>query len=187
MAVNPAVFIDKDGTLVHDEPYNVDPDRITLRDDAGTALRALQEAGFELIVVSNQPGVALGRFPESALTVVYETLNAHLEHDGVHLSGFYYCPHHPSGNVLGYCRTCRCRKPHAGLLRRAARDLDIDLRRSWMIGDILDDVEAGRRAGCRTVLLDVSSETEWRRSRLRRPHFVAANLTDASRHILERH
>jgi D,D-heptose 1,7-bisphosphate phosphatase len=177
-----AVFIDKDGTLVHDVPYNVDPARLKLREDAGAALRALQEAGYELVLVTNQAGVALGRFPETALAPLWDAIGTELGAHGVRLGGVYYCPHHPQGRGE-YGRSCDCRKPQPGLLRRAAAAHDIDLASSWMIGDILDDVEAGHRAGCRSVLLDVQSETEWQLTPLRTPDFVAPDLTAASRHI----
>src|SRR5690606_16490855 len=103
---------------------------------------------------------------------------------GVQLAGAYYCPHHPEGVVDGLAVACACRKPGDGLLRRAAADLGLALDRSWMVGDILDDVEAGRRAGCRTVLLDVGHETEWRAGPLRRPHHMAPDLPAAVEVIL---
>lgn len=182
MALKPAVFIDKDGTLIHDVPYNIDPHRMALRADAGAALRELQAAGYALVLVTNQAGVALGRFPESALPPLWGALSTHLSEEDVHLTGVYYCPHHPEGRG-DYAARCTCRKPQDGLLRRAAKAHDIDLARSWMIGDILDDVEAGHRAGCRSVLLDVRSETEWQLSPLRTPDYVAPDLRAASRHI----
>ena len=179
-----AIFIDKDGTLIHDLPYNTDPLNLQLREEAGTALRALQNAGYELILVSNQAGVALGHFEESALDAVWQALREQLRRYAVQLSAVYYCPHHPAGRVPRYALACDCRKPRPGLLRRAARERDIDLARSWMIGDILDDIEAGRRAGCRTALLDVGSETQWRRGALRTPHYVASSLVRVSNHII---
>jgi D,D-heptose 1,7-bisphosphate phosphatase len=182
VALTPAVFSDKDGTLVHDVPYNVDPERLALREGAGPALRALQAAGYALILVTNQPGVALGRFAESELPPLWDALARKLEAEGVRLDGVYYCPHHPEG-AGAYRRRCDCRTPGVGLLRAAAQRHDIDLARSWMIGDILDDVEAGHRAGCRAILLDVQSETEWVLSPLRTPDHVARDLACASRHI----
>jgi histidinol phosphatase-like enzyme len=103
---------------------------------------------------------------------------------GVPLAGFYYCPHHPKGTVAAYTVSCRCRKPAPGLLLRAAAEHGIALDQSWMIGDILDDIEAGRRAGCQTVLIDNGNETEWRVGRRRRPHRVADDLAEAARLIL---
>jgi len=179
-----AVFLDKDGTLIEDIPYNVDPQKIRLAPGAVAGLTALHEHGYQLIVVSNQSGVARGFFREEALREVEHSLRRQLASFGVPLAGFYYCPHHPEGSVVPYAVACRCRKPAPGLLRRAAADLGIVLGDSWMIGDILDDIEAGRRAGCQTVLIDNGNETEWRRGRQRRPHHVAGNLAEAARLIL---
>ncbi|MFN2489999.1 MAG: D-glycero-alpha-D-manno-heptose-1,7-bisphosphate 7-phosphatase [Actinomycetota bacterium] len=179
-----AVFVDKDGTLVPDLPYNIDPDRITLMDGAPEALYALQAAGFLVIVVSNQSGVARGLFTEADLQPVERRLRALLARHGVRLDDFVYCPHHPLGVVEGYALSCSCRKPQPGLIRRAGFRHGIDPARSWMIGDILDDVEAGARAGCRTVLVDAGNETEWRRAPLRTPEVVVADMRAAARAIL---
>ncbi|MFD1139808.1 HAD family hydrolase [Larkinella insperata] len=174
-----AVFIDKDGTLIYDVPYNVDPDRITLYPDAGWALHQWQQAGFLLLVISNQSGVAHGFFPESALEAVSDRLQQLLQSYGVRLDGFYYCPHYPGGRVPAYSVSCSCRKPQPGLLQQAAREHGIDLAASWMIGDILNDVEAGNRAGCRTILLDNGHETEWRSGPLREPTYTVSDWKEA--------
>jgi histidinol-phosphate phosphatase family protein len=179
------VFLDKDGTLIEDVPYNVDPRKIRLAAGAAEGLTALHESGYALIVVSNQSGVAHGHFVEPALREVERALRRQLAAFGVPLAGFYYCPHHPQGKVAPYAAACRCRKPAPGMLRRAAADLGINLGESWMVGDILDDIEAGRRAGCRTVLINNGNETEWRRGRRRRPHHIAADLAEAARLILD--
>jgi histidinol-phosphate phosphatase family protein len=182
--VRRAVFLDKDGTLIEDIPYNVDPQKIRLAPGAVEGLTALHENGYALIVVSNQSGVAHGLFPERVLRDVERSLRRQLAAFGVPLAGFYYCPHHPEGRVNRYAVACRCRKPAPGMLRRAAADHGIDLAESWMIGDILDDIEAGRRAGCRTVLIDNGNETEWRSGRRRCPHYRAADLAEAAQLIL---
>ncbi len=175
-----AVFLDKDGTLVANVPYNVEPGRIRLVSGARAAARAFAGAGFELVVVSNQSGVARGLFDERALAGVEARIRQLLADAGVVVAGFYWCPHHPDGSVARYAIRCGCRKPAPGLLRRAARDLGISLQESWMIGDILDDVEAGRRAGCRTVLVNNGGETEWVMSPQRQPDLVAADLQEAA-------
>lgn len=180
--MTPAVFLDKDGTLVHDRPYNADPARLRLRAGAGAALARLQAAGFRLILASNQPGIALGRFSEAALAAVEEELARRLARHGVRLDAAYYCPHRPA--EPGEAPPCACRKPQPGLLQRAALEHGIDLQRSWMVGDILDDVEAGHAAGCRAVLLDVGSETEWRDGPSRRPDFVARDFAAVAACIL---
>jgi D,D-heptose 1,7-bisphosphate phosphatase len=153
VALTRAVFFDKDGTLVEDVPYNVDPGLIVFRDGAEDCLRALHEAGFALFIVSNQSGVARGIFDEEALAGVEQVLRETMDDWGLPLAGFYYCPHLPHADLPPEDR-CVCRKPEPGLLLRAAREHAVDLARSWLIGDILEDTEAGRRAGCRTVLLD---------------------------------
>ena len=179
-----AVFLDKDGTLVENVPYNVDPARIRLGAGAVEGLPLLHAAGYPLIVISNQSGVARGYFAEEALGAVEAGLRALLEEIGVPLVGFYYCPHHPDGTVAAYAVTCECRKPLPGMIVRAAREHDIDLEHSWFVGDILHDVEAAHRAGCRAVLLDNGHETEWELSPLRTPEVVAADLAEAARAIV---
>jgi D-glycero-D-manno-heptose 1,7-bisphosphate phosphatase len=179
----PAVFLDKDGTLIENVPYNVDPALVRLVPDVGEALRLLADAGFALVIVTNQSGVARGMFEVTALDELGATFEAIFEAERVKLAGWYWCPHFPDGAVSQYAVTCECRKPAPGLLVTAARDLAIDLELSWLIGDILDDVEAGNRAGCRTVLLDVGSETEWRSGPHRTPHHQARTLLAAARHI----
>jgi D-glycero-D-manno-heptose 1,7-bisphosphate phosphatase len=180
-----AVFLDKDGTLIEDVPYNVDPARIRLSAGCAEGLRALDAAGYRLLVVSNQSGVARGLFAEEALAAVEKRLRELLAEVGVSLAGFYYCPHHPEGKVAAYARTCNCRKPQPGLLRRAAAEHGLDLARSWFVGDILDDVEAGHRAGCRTVLLEKGNETEWRPGPFRDPDLRAADLAIAAQMIVK--
>lgn len=203
MAVTRAVFLDKDGTLIDNVPYNADPARIRLTRGAGPALRTLQRLGFRLLVVSNQSGIARGLIDESAMAGVRERIDQLLLQDEVRLDGFYYCPHGPQASdeqaacdtntasqdselrLARYALACDCRKPAPGMLLRAARDYGLALPQCWMVGDILDDVEAGRRAGCRTVLIDNGNETEWIDSPLRRPHWRAQDLPEAARQIAD--
>lgn len=179
-----AVFLDKDGTLVENVAMNVDPGRIRLAAGAIEALARLRDAGYRFAVVSNQAGVARGMFPESALLAVEATLVQLLAERGIALDGFFYCPHDPAGSVERYRVACDCRKPAPGLVHRAAASLGADVASSWMVGDILDDVEAGRRAGCRSILLDSGGETEWVMSPSRQPHHVARSFSDVADHIL---
>lgn len=180
------IFLDKDGTLLEDVPYNVAPERIRMTPRAEYALALLAQTDTDLFIISNQPGVALGYFPMSALAIVHAELNRLFAQNGARLSGFYFCPHHPDGVIDEYALRCNCRKPASGLILQAATENDIDLSRSWMIGDILHDVEAGRRAGCSTILIDNGNETEWQLSPLRRPDYIASDLEDAVRHIVRR-
>ena len=179
-----AVFLDKDGTLVENVPYNADPAKMLLAPGAAEGIRLLHQNGFRLFVVSNQSGVARGHFALDDLIRVEERLRALMAGAGAVLHGFYFCPHHPDGSVAEYSTRCDCRKPQPGMILNAARDHAVDLTRSWFVGDILDDVEAGRRAGCRTILIDNGNETEWQTSPDRTPHHVATDLIDAAQIIV---
>jgi len=180
MALTPAIFLDKDGTLLADVPYNVDRRHMRFAPGARSGLARLASLGLPLIVITNQPGVALGKCSIDDLAGVREHLAAMFREVGATLSGFYYCPHHPKGVRPGYGMFCECRKPAPGLLHIAAERQGIDLTSSWFVGDILDDIEAGRRAGCRTLLLDNGNETEWVRNEWRTPERTEADLDAAS-------
>ncbi|HYT26152.1 MAG TPA: HAD family hydrolase [Actinomycetota bacterium] len=143
----PAVFLDRDGTLVEEVPYLHEPDRVALLPGVGGALRALAAAGFALVVVTNQAGVARGHYGEAAVAAVHRRLAVLLRAEGVRLDGIWYCPHHPDGTVAAYARACRCRKPAPGLLEAAAGALGLDLGRSWLVGNHPSDVAAGAAAG----------------------------------------
>ena len=177
-----AVFLDKDGTLVENVPHNVDPALLAFTRGAVEALQRLARAGYALFVVSNQPGVSFGLFDRDALDRLLQALLGMLREQGIELAGIYTCTHRPASHGVA---ACGCRKPAPGMLQRAADEHDIDLARSWMVGDILDDVQAGRRAGCRTVMLDVGHETEWRLAGDRLPHFGVADLGEAADVILK--
>ncbi|WP_028078985.1 D-glycero-alpha-D-manno-heptose-1,7-bisphosphate 7-phosphatase [Solimonas soli] len=176
--MRPAIFLDKDGTLLDDVPFNVEPARMRLAPGAAEGLYRLAQLGAPLVVVSNQSGVAERRFDESALHRVGDHLAAMFGACGARLAGFHWCPH-----ARDAAPACPCRKPAPGMLVRAAAELALDLSRSWMIGDILDDIEAGHRAGCRAVLIDNGNETEWRAGPKREPDFVAHSLADAAETI----
>jgi D,D-heptose 1,7-bisphosphate phosphatase len=175
-----AVFLDKDGTLVDDLPYNVDPRRITLSAGAGPALRMLARLDYRFFVISNQDGIARGYFDETAMIAVHHRLADLLFREQLTLDGFYYCPHAVDGSVNQYALACLCRKPMPGMLLQAAREHQIDLHASWMVGDILHDIEAGNRAGCRTLLIDNGNETEWQLGPRRVPTRIASDLYAAA-------
>ncbi len=175
-----AIFLDKDGTLVDKLPYNVEPRRITLANGAGPALRLLSRLDYRFYVVSKQDGIAHGTFGEPAMARVHDRLVDLLFRENLSLDGFYFCPHHPDGNIPHYATACECRKPKPGLLLQAANEHGIDLPASWMIGDSLHDIEAGNRAGCRSVLIDNGNETEWRLGANRIPTRIAPDLYAAA-------
>jgi D-glycero-D-manno-heptose 1,7-bisphosphate phosphatase len=173
-----ALFLDRDGTLVHPRHYPSQPEELVLYEGIAPELRSLQAAGFRLVVITNQAGIARGYFTEADLQRMHDYLREQLAGMGVYLDAIYYCPHHPEGVLPELAIRCSCRKPQPGMLLRAARDLHIDLSASWFLGDILDDIEAGNRARCRTVLVDLGTEplpTNW----LRCPDFVARDTKHA--------
>ena len=175
-----AVFIDRDGTLVHPRHYPSRPGELRVYKDIGPGLRELQRLGFRLVVITNQAGIARGYFTEEDLQCMHEFLARTLEREGVRLDAIYYCPHHVAGVIPRYAIACDCRKPQPGMLLQAAADLKLDLQRSWFVGDILDDVEAGNRAGCRTILVDLGTEQS-PEAPIRFPDFVARS----TRHALD--
>lgn len=175
-----AVFIDKDGTLIVDVPFNINPDLIQLQEHAVEGLKCIKKLGFELIVISNQSGIAYGYFGESDLRQVEDKIQELLSEHNLSIDAFYYCPHHPQGTVKAYSTDCPSRKPGPGMILKAAKDRGINLAYSWMIGDILHDVEAGNRAGCRTILIDNGNETEWIMNDFNHPDFTVRNINDAA-------
>jgi len=149
----PAVFLDRDGTIIEDVDYLTRPDQLRLIPGAAAAIRQFNERNIPVVVVTNQSAVARGMLSEAGLAEIHERLRSMLAAEGARLDAIYYCPHHPDGSQAAYRRTCECRKPKAGMLLQAARDLNIDLTASIMIGDGLRDLEAGAAAGCRTLIL----------------------------------
>lgn len=180
-----AIFIDKDGTLVPDIPYNVDPEKITLQDGVTEGLKLLKAQGYVFIMISNQSGVARGYFEEEALIGVKNKIQALLEADHILFEDFYWSFNHPQGTVKKYALECNFRKPKPGMIMRAAEEHQIDLKQSWMIGDILNDVEAGKRAGCRSVLIDNGNETEWIMNEYRTPEYKAKDFFQAAAYIAD--
>jgi len=180
-----AVFIDMDGTLVYAVANRTDPQQIDLFPRVGEGLRRLQDAGFLLVVVSNEPGVASGRIPFTALEGVEARIDELVAPYGVVITSYGWCTHHPAtARVIGAV-ACACRKPRPGLLLDAAATHGIALDQSWVIGDLLDDVEAGVRAGCRAVLVDRGGETRWRAGRLRTPSAIVYDFADAANFIVD--
>lgn len=173
-----ALFIDRDGTLVHARHYPSRPDDLILYDGIGARLRELQQAGFKLVVITNQSGIARGYFTEDDLERMHDHLRRELAADGVMVDAIYYCPHHVDGAIPHLAIRCGCRKPEPGMLLQAAADISIELGQSWFLGDILDDVEAGNRAGCRTILVDIGTELP-PPSPQRTPDFIATDSVHA--------
>ena len=145
--MNKAVFLDRDGTIIEDVGYLNTPDAIKFLPGSLEAIKQLKEAGYKVVVITNQAGVARGLVTEDMLQTIDKTLQKFILSGGAYLDGLYYCPHHPEHGLYPYKQDCQCRKPKPGLFKKAEKDLNIDLARSWMIGDKATDVEAGQRAG----------------------------------------
>jgi D-glycero-D-manno-heptose 1,7-bisphosphate phosphatase len=156
-----AVFIDRDGTIneivyypdlgIIDSPFTVEQFKLLPR--AGEAIKSLNQSEFKVILVSNQPGIAKDHFSIDTFEKIKKMMRLELAKNDAFLDAEYYCLHHPEAKNEKYKKNCDCRKPKPGLLLKAAEDLNIDLTNSWMVGDSLTDIEAGKRGGCKTILL----------------------------------
>ncbi|HEV2295899.1 MAG TPA: HAD family hydrolase [Tepidisphaeraceae bacterium] len=151
----PAVFFDRDNTLIVSDGYLGDPARVELMEGAAAAVARARELGFATVIVSNQSGVARGMFDEDAVHAVNQRLDELLAAQNPHavIDRHEFCPHHPEATVARYRDDSDRRKPKAGMIHEAAEALALDLSRSWLIGDAPRDIEAGKAAGCRTILL----------------------------------
>jgi D-glycero-D-manno-heptose 1,7-bisphosphate phosphatase len=151
--LRPAVFLDRDGTLNVDVGYMHTLDQLTLFPWTGDALRLLKRAGFLLVVVSNQSGIAQGMIAPGFVEEAHTEMVRRVRAAGGDLDAFYFCPHHPRGSVEEFATACRCRKPLTGMIDDAARDLGIDVARSWVVGDKWLDVQLGHAVGARSILV----------------------------------
>ena len=181
--MNRAVFIDRDGTISEEVGYINHASRFRLFPYSVVALKQLHEDGYLAIVITNQAGVARGYFSEEMLQAVHARMTEELETSGATLDAIYYCAHHPSIGEPPYRLDCNCRKPKPGLLLRAARDFDIDLANSWMVGDRHSDVELAANAGVKSALvLSGYGRGEWEHQRHNwtiQPDLVAEDLLEA--------
>ncbi len=188
--LNRAVFLDRDGTLNEEVGYVNHLDRFILLPRVGKAIRLLNQHGFKTVVITNQSGVARGYFPESLIHLVHQRMEDLLRKDGAHLDGIYYCPHHPDVGSPPYRQRCRCRKPDTGLVEKAARELEIDCAKSYVIGDRGMDLEFARQIGAKAVLvLTGYGKGEWEYFRDEwkvKPDHVASDLYEAVEWILQR-
>jgi histidinol-phosphate phosphatase family protein len=174
----PAVFVDRDDTIITDVGYCDDPNEVHLLAGAAEGLRLLSRAGYFVVIVTNQSGLGRGYFDEQQLNVVNERLREELRSRGADFDALYYCPHLPQDN-------CSCRKPRPGLLLRAASELNLDLNLSYTIGDNERDIEAGREAGTRTVLVRAGEGSDKKFGAVRSPADIeATSIEDAARIIL---
>jgi len=176
--------MDRDGTLIEEVGYLDRLDRLDIFPYSVDAVRLLNRAGFAVVVVTNQSGIARGYFDEAFVDGVHARLATVFERGGARIDAFYYCPHLPDGAVAAFRQACDCRKPRPGLLQRAARELQLDPRRSFVIGDRSNDVEAGRAFGAATVLVRTGYGSAAAASTAAGATAVAGNLIEAVSWIL---
>jgi D-glycero-D-manno-heptose 1,7-bisphosphate phosphatase len=180
------VFLDRDGTLIEEVGYLDRLDRLDIYPYSVDAVRLLNRAGFAVVVTTNQSGVGRGYFDEAFVGAVHDRIAAAFAAGGARVDGFYYCPHHPEAEVTAYRQACDCRKPRPGLLQRAARELDLDPQRSFVVGDRSNDVDAGRAVGAATVLLRTGYGAHAAAETRAAATAVAGNLIEAVSWILRR-
>ena len=186
----PALFMDRDGTISEEVGYVNHPSRFRLFPYTAEAIKLLNENGWLAIVVTNQAGVARGYFSEDVIIQIHEQIGRDLQNASARLDAIYYCAHHPSVGEPPYRLDCDCRKPRPGLIARAAADFEIDLERSWMVGDRYGDVELARNARLHSAfVLSGYGRGEWeyqRDSWAFEPELVAEDLLEAAKIIVER-
>jgi D-glycero-D-manno-heptose 1,7-bisphosphate phosphatase len=180
------VFLDRDGLLVREEPWVLDPADVVLLEGAAEGLRALNEAGVPALVVTNQSAVARGWIDEAGLARIHARLHALLAERGARVDAVRHCPHHPTEGRGALRVVCACRKPAPGLILALAREYGIDLARSWTVGDAARDVAAGRAAGTRTALVRTGKGARELASIDPPPDLVADRLDEAVARILPR-
>lgn len=186
----PAVFIDRDGTISEEVGYVNHPSRFRIYPYSFEAIRLLNENDWLAIVVTNQAGVARGYFSEDVVKEIHQDLNRKMSEESARLDAIYYCAHHPSVGEPPYRLDCTCRKPKAGLIERAAKDFEIDLPASWMVGDRYSDIELARNAGLNSAfVLSGYGQGEWDYQRAgwkHQPDLASEDLLHCVRSILAR-
>jgi D-glycero-D-manno-heptose 1,7-bisphosphate phosphatase len=184
MAINRAVFLDRDGTINVEQEFLHRPEEFRFIPGAVQAIRLLNEAGFRVIVVSNQSGIARGYFDEAAVIRLHRYMDSELTRSGASIDAYYFCPHHPDYSNDDDGKKCGCRKPLPGMLLKASADFSLDLPASFIIGDKLADVQAGLNAGCRAILVRTGYGA-WEESRVPADVPVYDDLLTAVRAIVE--
>ncbi|HUH64831.1 MAG TPA: HAD family hydrolase [Syntrophales bacterium] len=191
MKKNAAVFLDRDGTINEEVGYLDSLDKLLIFANTADAIRLINESGMKAVVMTNQSGVAKGYFTEDFVRIVHKCIQEALKDKGAFIDAFYYCPHHHTDGIAPYVQMCACRKPEAGMLIAAAEDLNIDLRSSYTVGDMLKDIEAAGKVGAKGVLVktgyglntiekDLGAES----SVICRPHYIAEDILDAVKWIM---
>jgi D-glycero-D-manno-heptose 1,7-bisphosphate phosphatase len=192
MKKNAAVFLDRDGTINEEVGYLDSIDKLNIFAYTSEAIRLINESGMKAVVMTNQSGVAKGYFTEEFVRTVHERIQEMLRERGAFIDAFYYCPHHQTEGVGVYLQSCACRKPETGMLVQASEDLDIDLRRSYTVGDMLKDIQVAYTVGAKGILVktgygintiekDLTSDS----SEICQPSYIAEDILDAVKWIMK--
>ncbi len=187
MSARPAVFLDRDGTMIHDVDYLGRVEDVRWFPWTIDAVRLLNRAGFVVVVTTNQGGIGLGLFDEARVREVHDAMDATLETGGARVDAWFFCPHHPEAIVAGLRVDCDCRKPRPGMIRQAAAAFDLDLARSFVVGDKLSDVGLAAAVGARGVLVETGYGADVAREHggmVPGAAHVAANLMEATSWLL---
>jgi D,D-heptose 1,7-bisphosphate phosphatase len=192
MKKNIAVFLDRDGTINEEVGYLDSLDKLKVIPSAYEAIRLINESGMKAVVISNQAGVARGLFTEDFVKITNEHLQTALRQKGAYIDNFYYCPHHPTEGIGIYVQQCNCRKPAPGMLLTAAQELNIDLTRSYLIGDRFRDMEAGKKVGVKGILVKtgfgqglLQDDGPDEATKENKPDFIAKDILEAVKCILK--
>jgi D-glycero-D-manno-heptose 1,7-bisphosphate phosphatase len=185
-----AVFMDRDGTINEEVGYLDNINKLVIYPQTFAAVRKINELGMISVVITNQSGVARGIFTEDLVAEVHRRIQEALKERGAHIDAFFYCPHHPSEGQAPYRQLCTCRKPEAGMIITAAKEMDIDLQQSYMIGDTLKDMEAGVKAGAKGVLVRTGYGREQEKELASfpiKPAYIADDILEAVDWIIIEH
>lgn len=186
--MNKAVFLDRDGVITQDPPHYAHRiDQLELIPRSSEAIRLLNENGFRVVVVSNQSGVARGYYQEKDVEIFNNAMKKKLEVVGANIDAIYYCPHYPDAKIEEYRVVCDCRKPKPGMLKRAEKNLNLELKQSFLVGDKISDIEAGYSVGCKTLLVLTghgTDELEKNEKMDIKPDYISKDLYLASKEII---
>jgi D-glycero-D-manno-heptose 1,7-bisphosphate phosphatase len=192
MKKNAAVFLDRDGTINEEVGYLDSIDKLRLFVNTAEAIRLINESGMKAVVITNQSGVAKGYFTEEFVRTVHERIQEMLRQRGAFIDAFYYCPHHQTEGIGGYLQYCACRKPEAGMLIEASKEFDIDLQRSYTVGDMLKDIQVAHTVGAKAILVKtgyclntIQKDLTPDSSEICQPSYIAEDILDAVKWIIE--
>ena len=187
---NAAVFLDRDGTINEEVGYLDSIDKLKLFANTADAIKMINKSGMKAVVITNQSGVARGYFSEELVEKVHTLIQKILKSKGASIDAFYYCPHHPEGDGI-YQQSCTCRKPETGLLMAAAQDMDIDLTCSYVVGDMVKDIQAAGKVGAKGILVKTGYGLNTIRTELKpglaetyQPCYIAEDILDAVKWIM---